>query len=222
MKDVQMLQVRAYEYLKKLIINGELTEGILYSQKKLAEGLGISKTPFRDAVMRLEQERYIDVYPSKGFVVHEMTGDDIEETYQIRSAIETYCLRQLCLHREEERAQEYVRKLFTKVEAMEEIASGGGSYEEFARKDYEFHRSIVQYVGNEAMLEIYRDFMHRIFKQNVLSFTRPGRMQDTLQEHRHIMRALEKGEKETLEQLLEEHMQTAKQINLKLLGKEAL
>ena len=62
MKSTQLLQSKAYDYLKDLILNDKLEHGVIYSQKKVAEELGISKTPLRDAVLRLEQERYIDVY----------------------------------------------------------------------------------------------------------------------------------------------------------------
>ena len=55
MKSTQLLQSKAYDYLKDLILNDKLEHGVIYSQKKVAEELGISKTPLRDAVLRLEQ-----------------------------------------------------------------------------------------------------------------------------------------------------------------------
>lgn len=217
MKDAQMLQVKAYNDLKEMIIKGELEQGIVYSQKKIAESMGLSKTPLRDAILRLEQERCIDVYPSRGFVLHEMTKEDIEETYQMRSAIEGYCLKQFITNPRTERAREYIAKLYTKIGSQEEIIRTTGSDEEFARKDYEFHRSIVQFVGNNAMLEVYRDFMNRISRQNAMSFAREGRMQQTLLEHKELLEFLQNRQKDELEQLLDEHLRVAKLINFEII-----
>ena len=136
MKSTQLLQSKAYDYLKDLILNDKLEHGVIYSQKKVAEELGISKTPLRDAVLRLEQERYIDVYPSKGFMIHEMMEDDIRETYQIRNAIETFCLKQLVADLDSANAQKCLIDLRTKIKLQQNLIDTIGSSEEFARIDY--------------------------------------------------------------------------------------
>lgn len=220
MKDMQLLQFKAYDYLKELILSGRLERGVIHSQKKVADELGISKTPLRDAVLRLEQERYIDVYPSKGFVVHEMTRDDIRETYQIRSAIEVYCLKQLAADGESESFHTCVAALKSRIGQQKAIMDNNRSNKEFARKDYEFHRSIVEYVGNATMLHLYKDYMHQIFWQIELSFRQDGRMADTIKEHIHILEAIESHNKEQLEQQFENHLRTAEKINLKLLDEK--
>lgn len=217
MKSTQLLQSKAYDYLKELILNDKLEHGVIYSQKKVAEELGISKTPLRDAVLRLEQERYIDVYPSKGFMIHEMMEDDIRETYQIRNAIETYCLKQLVADTDGAVTQKCLIDLKTRLELQQGLIDANGSSEEFARIDYEFHKGIVESLGNSAMLHLYKEYMHRIFWQNVLSFTRQGRMQETIGEHKGIVEALEKGDKDELERLLSRHLSVAENINLELI-----
>ena len=85
MKETQLLQSKAYDHLIGLIKDGKLKEGEYYSLNKMAQEAGVSRTPFRDAVLRLEQERYIDIFPSKGFTLHKMTAEDILEnpTYVI-------------------------------------------------------------------------------------------------------------------------------------------
>lgn len=174
MKEPQLLQTKAYDYLIDLIKKGKLKTDKIYSLNQLAKDAGFSKIPFRDAVLRLEQERYIDILPSRGFTLHKMTKEDIIETYQMRNAIEIYCSKQLALHLDTPRGQEYFNKLSTKIELQKEIRNTTHSEEDFGRKDYEFHRSIVQYVDNESMLEIYRRFMYRIFWLTVTSFSQKG------------------------------------------------
>ena len=217
MKAAQLLQDQAYDYLIESIKKGELSYDKIYSLNQMSREIGISKTPLRDAVMRLAQERYIDVLPSKGFVLHKMTKEDMEETYQIRNAIESFCLKQLSRNVNTERGKQYYAKLEGKVESQQEIISTSKSLEDFGRKDYEFHRSIVQYVGNETMLEMYRSFMYRIFWLNVSSFSKEGRMEDTLNEHTEILRLIREGDLAGLEALLEAHLNIPKEINMELL-----
>ena len=217
MKSPQMLQDKAYDYLINKIKKGDLEADEIYSLNQMSKEIGISRTPLRDAVMKLAQERYIDVLPSKGFVLHKMTSEDMVETYQIRNAIESFCLKQLSRNIDTERGRQYFDKITGKVEIMREILSTSRSTEDFGRKDYEFHRSIVQYVGNETMLEMYRSFMYRIFWLNVSSFTREGRMEDTLKEHEQMLTLIHEGNTAGIEALLEHHLRIPMEINQELL-----
>ena len=216
MKDTQMLQSKAYDHLIGLIKDGKLKEGEYYSLNKMAKESDVSRTPFRDAVLRLEQERYIDVFPSKGFTLHKMTKEDIVETYQLRYALETYCFKQLSIHLDSERGQQYFNKLSGKVQSQHEIIATNHNNEDFARKDYEFHRSVVQFVGNESMLEIYRRFMYRIFWQTATSFLQEGRMEDTVKEHQTILDYVKEYRLQELEDLIGSHLHIAQEINLKI------
>ncbi|MBR0381127.1 MAG: GntR family transcriptional regulator [Eubacterium sp.] len=217
-KDTPMLQVQAYEYLKELIKNDDLDPDKFYSLNQMAKEHGFSRTPFRDAVLRLEQERYIDIYPSKGFKLHAMTREDMVETYQMRGAIESYCLKELSRGLDTERGQQYYEKITGKVRLQREIMNTTGDPEDFGRKDYEFHRSIVQYVGNRVMLEIYRQFMYRIFWLNVSSFSRKGRMQEAVEEHERFLSLIREKDLAGLDDLLNHHLSVPRAINVDLVG----
>ena len=67
MPNYEPLQERAFTYLKKLIASGGLTPGVIYSETRIASEIGISRTPVKDALVRLSQDKYIDIIPSKGF-----------------------------------------------------------------------------------------------------------------------------------------------------------
>ena len=220
MKEPLFLQTQAYDYLITQIKDGSLRPNTIYSLNQMAKEIGISRTPLRDAVLRLEQERYVDILPSKGFVLHKMTKEDIIETYQLRSAIEFYCFKQLSMGLDTPRGQEYFKKLSTKVALQKEIISTTRCPEDYGRKDYEFHRSVVQYVGNASMLDIYRRFMYRIFWLNVTSFSQEGRMDDTMIEHEQILTLIQNHDIDGLEKLMDYHLTTAQQINLNILETE--
>lgn len=92
MATFKRLQEQAYDYLKELILSGEMIENEIYSETKLASEIGISRTPIRDALQRLSQDGFIDIIPSKGFRIHQITANEIVEIFQIRSAIEGFVL----------------------------------------------------------------------------------------------------------------------------------
>ena len=95
------LQEKAYQYLKEKINRGELEHGKFYSETKMAAEIGISRTPFKDALVRLSQDRYIDIVPSRGFCLHALSLQDITNTYQSRTAVEGFCALTLHTRRNE-------------------------------------------------------------------------------------------------------------------------
>ena len=97
------LQEKAYEFLKNKITRGELEHGKFYSETKMAAEIGISRTPFKDALVRLSQDRYIDIVPSRGFCLHALSCRDIINTYQSRTAVEGFCAFSLHTKRKEKK-----------------------------------------------------------------------------------------------------------------------
>ena len=109
------LQTKAYDHIKDLILKDAFAYDTIYSETKISKEIGVSRTPMRDALHRLAQERYIDIIPSKGFCIHQMTKQDIIETFQIRSAIEGYCMVQIAKDFKEDWSQKlfwYFSSLF--------------------------------------------------------------------------------------------------------------
>ena len=88
MEMAKSLQQQAYEHLKDLIYQDFFSYDQIYSETRVAKEMGISRTPMRDAIHRLSQEHFLDIIPSKGFCLHQMNRQDIQETFQVRSAIE--------------------------------------------------------------------------------------------------------------------------------------
>ena len=91
MSEYRTLNAVAYDHLRDLIYNGELEYGRIYSETKLAARLSISRTPIRDALNRLAQERYIDILPNRGFLLHKPTREDLIEACHVRMMVEGYC-----------------------------------------------------------------------------------------------------------------------------------
>ena len=84
---IRRLQDEAYDYLKEKILAGELVEGELYSESQLTQTLNMSRTPVRDALLRLNMEGFLEIYPSRGFMIRNVGMAEIKETLEIRCAL---------------------------------------------------------------------------------------------------------------------------------------
>src|SRR5262245_64625446 len=89
------LKDRAYEGIKQRLLNSDYPPGSFLSERQLAESLGMSKTPVKAALERLESEGFITVSPQQGIVVRELSVGEIADQYEIRAALESYTLRTL-------------------------------------------------------------------------------------------------------------------------------
>lgn len=208
------LNEQAYQHLQELIMQGLFTYNRIYSETKLSKELGISRTPFRDAVHRLAQEGYIDIIPSKGFMLHQLTHQDIDETFQVRSALECYCTLAISKAHRSRPAKRLFKELHILTDHLREILESGGSIEEFCEYDFQFHTKIIEYSANWQFSSIFATFKYRMRKLAELSLAHEGRMLDTCNEHLAIVEAMEKGDVEHIYEITLTHMDTAREINL--------
>lgn len=186
MNFVKPLQIQAYEKMKSMIIEGEFEPKKIYSETKTSQSLGISRTPMRDAIQRLAQEGYLDVIPSKGFRIHEMTQQDLIETYQIRCALEGFCVVQLAKDFESPNAKHTLYILEGLLRDQQAVIETTHVIEEFAKYDQEFHERIVYYLQNPIISETFDSLQYQMRRQTTLSLAQEGRMEETLEEHQAI------------------------------------
>ena len=214
MTNFKFLQTQAYERLKAMILGKELSFDTIYSETRLAQEFGISRTPMRDALQRLSQEGYIDVVPSKGFCLHRITPKEVLDIFTIRAAIEGYCAQQLAQNIASDRAQETVAQLEKSVECMERIAQTNRSMSDFVEEDFTFHQTLVYYVGNDTFAEIFGVYKYRSMELARDSLMHKGRMEGVLREHRDILNAVRSGDLVSTYHMVMTHMTVPVDINL--------
>ena len=211
------LNEQAYDHLQKLITDGQLSYHEIYSETKLAKELGISRTPFRDAIHRLAQEGYIDIIPSKGFRLHQITERDVIETFQIRTALETYCTMQIARDVKEEinaGLRSFFKELDWLMENMKEVMENDQGIDEFCEYDFRFHRKIIDYLENEQFSSVFASFLYRMKRLAKLSLQHDGRMAQTVEEHQAILDAMKNGDTEHIYEITLVHMDRPRGINL--------
>jgi len=220
MKTFKRFQEQSYDYLKKQIFTGELQENVYYSESKLAAELGISRTPIRDALQRLGQEGFIDIYPSIGFKLHTMTPEDLIDTYQLRSAIEVYCTHLIASEYKTPRAQALLADLNAQLEKQMHIFHTTADTATFTDSDQLFHTLIVGYANNKTFNSIYDNNLYRIRSFIINSFKIETRMEEAINEHKEIYNALSMGDLKNISTVTLEHLNRLKEISLKIISDE--
>ena len=163
---------RLYEHLRNMIINNELSYCEKYIQRQnlqrnLVSHALLSVMPFT----YLEQEGYVDIIPSKGFQLHQLTRQDVEDTFQVRSALECYCTVEITKHADSEKAKNLFRELDEIMTHLYEILHTTQSIEDFATYDFQFHVKIIRYLENEQFYSIFGTFMYRMKRLAALSLS---------------------------------------------------
>ena len=211
---IKPLQTKAYEHIKGLILNNAFEYDTIYSETKIAAEIGVSRTPMRDALHRLAQERYIDIIPSKGFCLHQMTRQDVIDTFQIRSAIEGYCTLQITKDFQTKEANKLFTTLEKLIEKQKKIYNRDKNISEFVEFDNQFHIEIVSYMRNETFNSLFGSYLFQIKRLAMLSLEHAGRMEETLREHEDILNTMKNGNITDIYFVTMKHMETPMGINL--------
>ncbi|WNQ13959.1 GntR family transcriptional regulator [Paenibacillus aurantius] len=200
----------AFETIKQKIVNGEWEGGTFLSEKRLSELLGMSKTPIRSAMDRLEMIGLVKLAPNQGVIVQELSLKKIMEIYELRLSLETFAVKQLTgkmdppfFHRLDEnleRQEHCVRE--------EDIVG-------FVQLDRTFHETIIAGLDNEE----YREVMSRLQDKFLMAvrvtfYKNHNRLAGSLNEHKQIRRALEGNDPTAAEELVYHHIEFVKKIML--------
>lgn len=213
------LQENALEELRKRLAAGEFAPGVVYSESRIASELGISRTPVKDALVRLAQDRYIDILPSRGFRLHEMSDQDVQETFQLRTAIEGFCAISLARERGTDAGKEKIALMQKSLESMRvALAAGadGAVGDEFLASDLAFHRTLVAFSKNEELMRLFDSYQHRLSMVAETSLLSPGRPAEAIEEQQSIFDAIASGEDDGMGayRAVEHHMRSARDIVL--------
>ena len=209
------LQEQAYDYLKDLLLTGKLEEGVIYSETKTAEQVGISRTPMRDALRCLEQEGYIDILPSRGFCLKPISpGKASSRTGRSAARWREYRAVMLAQEYRTVRAQEALRKMDALLARQQALAGDVSNIPQFVELDAQFHLSIVQYSRNEELERIFRNHLHYIQRMAQRSLAEPGRLAETVREHRDICDAVRFGDGLHIYAVTMQHMQNSQRMYL--------
>lgn len=209
------LQAVAYELLRDMIQDGKFSFDTIYSETKLANQFSISRTPVRDALIRLSNEHYIDILPNRGFRLHLPTREDILAAYHMRTAIECHCASLLAREHDGERAQRALECMRTALDTQQKIYdSPDMDLKDFWKWDMKFHSALISYPRVQEFQRQYDSYMHFFMAHNVKNYHSDGRDKSTLDEHGRLIAALCAGDEAAALDAVRCHMNETLSITL--------
>jgi len=196
------------ERLRQRIFAHELTPGTWIDEQKLAEQYGISRTPLREALKVLASEGLVVLKPRRGCYVTEISRQDLDDIFPLMAMLEGRCAAEAII-----RAKAADIAHLKKIHEQLESAAREGRIDAFFEANQEFHRQIQELSGNRWLLTVIQDLRKVLKLSRLHSLSLEGRLQQSLDEHRVIMHALESGEAGKAEKAMHDHL---------LSGREAL
>lgn len=194
----------AYEGIKEKILQGKLLAGEIYSELELAKTLGISKTPVREALIRLSADHLIVFHPQKGISVNYFSRKDIESLFEMREIIECAAITKL-QHLPEDHITT-LRDLILDQERDLRLA-GGRSFFDLDRK---FHLCFIEASGNRFMVQTSNNMRNYIAISSQSALIKKGRGEEVLQEHKAIVAALSAGDGKKAIAAVKVHLERSK------------
>jgi len=195
-----------YEQLKRDVADFKLVPGDRFTENELSERLGVSRTPVRQALFRLQQEGYVEVLFRNGWRVLPFDFERFEQLYDLRMVLETTAVQRLCTDE-----TKIDRALLDQIAAiwLVPVAERSTDIRQVAQWDEDFHCSLVAAAGNAEMTRVHRDVTERIRIIRRLDFTKQARIDATYEEHAKILRAIQRKRSDPAMMLLRAHIQTS-------------
>ena len=196
---------KSYKGIKQAIISYEIKPGEPLIEKQIADKLGVSRTPVREALKELKSEGLVKIIPRKGAFVAEISSRDIEEIFLLREILECTAVKMAISRIKEEDLIE-IESTFNSIN--DDIK--GKNYKNILYADIKFHNFIVNSSGNRRLCQFLGMLNEQIYRLRKLSATVPSRLSSSLKEHEGILEALKKRDKDLAEQRLRQHIRNVK------------
>lgn len=204
-----------YATLRQGIVSGLLRAGDRFNEEPLAEQFGVSRTPVREAMHRLEAEQLLARGPRRGLVVRGVDAQQLTEVYMLRIALDSMASSLAA----KKKTPVSIAKL-NWINAQMREAAVAGDVSAVAERNIEFHETICEIAGN-SMLTGFVEQLHDWVRRAELSpFMHPGRSKTGTREHDEIIAAIEAGKADLAESLMRRHMQRSHEVRLELLKAE--
>ena len=198
-----------YEELKLLILTGKISPGMRLMEEELAEDMGVSRTPIREAIRKLEKEGLITIEPCRGAYVSQISTKDMVEILEVRQNMEGLAA-ELAAQRMSEEDKEKLRNI---AKAYEE-AVAAGDMAEMIRCDTAFHHIIVEATQNKILIQMVEQLQEMVLRFRYIYYDNFKRAEQMLSEHQAIYEAIAGGNTEVARESANVHIDRLKSLIL--------
>jgi len=197
---------RAYEQLRDEIVRWELRPGTHLNEVRLAERLGVSRTPLREAVQRLARDGLVTITPGRGALVAQLALQDVVHLFQMREALEPYAAR-LCARGAERHVFGELRMEFDKQRAqLEKGLAPGSEYAEYYALITRLDTATDEGANNPHLRDSLKGLRTQLQRLRQIAKRRPSRMLQTASEHLAICAAIHDGDETVAAQATAVHI----------------
>ena len=195
-----------FNTLREAILKGELKPGERLMEIQLAKRLGVSRTPIREAIRKLELEGLVVMVPRKGAEVADITEKDLRDVLEVRKALEELVVQIAC-----DRMTEEDFKELKKAHARFKTVIKKGDLKEVAEADVKFHDIIYMSTNNQRLIQILNNLREQMYRYRI-EYLKDTQMHAALvQEHESIVECLESGDKENASRIMRSHIDNQEQ-----------
>ena len=190
---------KAYDYLYNEILNGNLKLGAPIAEAEVSRTMGLSRSPVREALKRMEVEGLVKHYPGRGVFVTDITEHDLEEIFELRIMFEIAALKTSISRISQE-----------KLEELEEILVSiqeGADEDTYFKTNTAVHDLIMDYCGNYRMRVFLNTLSSQIAIVNRISSQDPSHFENSTRQHLEIIRAIKERDLEKAEKCLRKHLE---------------
>jgi DNA-binding GntR family transcriptional regulator len=195
---------RAHDYVKRQVLTGAFPGGELISEGEVATALGMSRTPVREAFLRLEAEGLLRLYPQRGALVVPVSSEEARAVIEARLVLEQFAAAKV-IGRGPAVREAVFERLSAQLQRQREAAAKS-HWEEFSDADRAFHDVILQESRNGIVAGFYSSLRDRQMRMNRELVMHEERVETILQEHRLIVEAMRDGDLERTEESVRTHL----------------
>ena len=198
----ELLSQKVYRALKTEIIKGSLKPRTKLSEGKIAEQMGVSRTPVREALKELAAEGFVKMNPNQAVVVSNASVEDVQEVLQIRGVLEGLAARLATKMISEEEIKE-----LEKYQKQMEYYTKKDDVLAFSEMDAKFHELILNVCGNNRLIQLRKNLSDQAHRYRIRSLSVPGRLKYSQKEHQEIVEVLKRKNAEQADRLSQKHIE---------------
>lgn len=191
-----------FHTLRQAILKGDLKPGERLMEIQLAKKLGVSRTPIREAIRKLELEGLVLMIPRKGAEVAEITEKNLRDVLEVRGALEKLAVQLAC----DQITKAQIHELREATGAFREALTSG-NVTEIAEADEHFHDLINLATGNQKLIQLLNNLREQMYRYRVEYLKNEAVYPQLLSEHDSLIRAIEKRQREQAAEIVYRHIE---------------
>lgn len=201
------LTEKTYNTLKRAILDLDLKPGQLLTEEELSEQLGVSRTPLRSALSKLDYENLITVIPGRGTYVTELSSKHMEDIFDVREVVDMLSVKLAAERKTDENIKE-MNDLIKEQELL--LEEGDFDVKQFIKLDIDFHCVIAKAANNEILDRLTLELVEG-YNRYILSTPFLDRADTIVLEHRKIIEAIKEGNGEKASLIIQSHITDIKE-----------